>query len=291
MRTIGRFHTLACLLVVSSLLVESVSASDDSAAIQARITAVENGLISPVRIKGRVPEKLLARMKERRVPGLSVAVINNYRIEWAKGYGLADSQSATPVTPETLFQAASISKPVTAVAALKLVEQGALDLDRDVNRQLKSWHVPENEFTRKHPVDLRGLLSHTAGMTVGGFPGGPLAQEVLGGIAAAYDWPGFLSPPREVAKLEPTIIDGYLGRYSLGLFGEVKLERRRDRLYAVPPLGGELELFFESAARFFTEQPGVTGRIVTNDKGQVSEIVVDFNGQQMHAKKKNPQPR
>ena len=75
------------------------------------------------------------------------------------------------VTPETLFQAASISKPVAAVAALFYVEKGLLDLDKDVNLKLKSWKVPSNEFTQNNKVTLRGILSHTAGLTVHGFPG------------------------------------------------------------------------------------------------------------------------
>jgi CubicO group peptidase (beta-lactamase class C family) len=75
------------------------------------------------------------------------------------------------VTAETLFQAASMSKPVAAVAVLRLVETGTLALDEDVNGYLRSWRVPENEHTRESPVTLGRLLSHTAGMTVHGFPG------------------------------------------------------------------------------------------------------------------------
>jgi CubicO group peptidase (beta-lactamase class C family) len=88
-----------------------------------------------------------------------------------------------------------MSKPVTALAALKLVEQGVLDLDTDVNKQLKSWHVPENDFTREHAVDLRGLLSHTAGLTVHGFPGYavgdplPTVPEILDGLKPANTAP------------------------------------------------------------------------------------------------------
>ena len=105
------------------------------------------------------------------MPGVSVAVINHGEIEWAKGYGLADIHTKTPVTPETLFQAGSVSKPVAAMAALKLVEEKKLNLDGDVNSQLKSWKVPENKFTKQHAVDLRGILSHTAGFTIHGFAG------------------------------------------------------------------------------------------------------------------------
>ncbi len=94
---------------------------------------------------------------------------------------------AQEVNPETLFQAASISKPVTAAAALTMVQAGKLSLDEDVNDKLTSWKVPANEFTRKAAVTLRGLFSHTAGMTVHGFPGYasgagvPTVVEVLDG--------------------------------------------------------------------------------------------------------------
>jgi len=110
-------------------------------------------------------------MKDARVPGVSVAVINHYQIEWAKGYGLADVAGKCPVTTTTLFQAGSVSKPVAALAALRLVEQEVLDLDGSVNQWLKAWKVPENDFTRQYPVELRGLLSHTAGLSVQGFSG------------------------------------------------------------------------------------------------------------------------
>ena len=139
----------------------------------------KTNLFPTVRIKGRPPGQMAERMKQLHVPGVSVAVINHYEIEWAKGYGLADSQSKTPVTPETLFQAGSVSKPVAAMATLKLVEEGTLNLDRDVNTQLKSWKVPENKFTQQHAVDLRGILSHTAGFTVHGFPGYVVGKPIL----------------------------------------------------------------------------------------------------------------
>jgi CubicO group peptidase (beta-lactamase class C family) len=134
-------------------------------------------------------------MKLKHVPGVSVAVINNYKIEWAKAYGVADTETQSPVTTDTLFQAASVSKPISALAALMLVQEGALDLDRNVNEQLKSWKVPDNKYTAEHAVDLRGLLSHTAGLTVHGFPGYkmgdplPSVPEILDGTKPANTQP------------------------------------------------------------------------------------------------------
>jgi CubicO group peptidase (beta-lactamase class C family) len=145
-----------------------------------RIRAVETGLMPGVMVKGRpVPRYTIQeRMKALNVNGVSLAVIQNYEIGWAKGYGLADVAAKRPVTADTLFLAGSISKPVAAAGALALVEQGKVKLDDDVNRYLKSWKVPENEFTKEQKVTLRRLLSHTAGLTVHGFPGYNVASAV-----------------------------------------------------------------------------------------------------------------
>src|SRR5260370_8950022 len=98
---------------------------------------------------------LLQLMKLYNVPGLSIAVIENYKIVLARGYGVIETGSSTPVTTKTLFQAGSISKPVAATGALYLVEHGKLSLDEGVNEKLKTWKVPENEFTKNEKVTLR----------------------------------------------------------------------------------------------------------------------------------------
>ena len=113
-----------------------------------------------------------------KVPGLSVAVIEDYKIAWAKGYGTIGAGSSTPVSTTTLFQAGSISKPVAATGMLALVQAGKLSLDEDVNVKLKTWKVPENEFTKEQKVTLRRLASHTAGLTVHGFPGYDVDEPV-----------------------------------------------------------------------------------------------------------------
>jgi len=105
------------------------------------------------------------RMAHHHVPGLSLACIHNGTVEWTQAFGVA-RVGGEPVTPETLFQASSISMPVTAVAVLRLVEQGKLNLDVDVTQYLSSWKLPTNRFTEQKKVTLRELLSHTAGATV-----------------------------------------------------------------------------------------------------------------------------
>ena len=114
---------------------------------------------------------LASLMKAYNTPGMSIAVIEKYKIVGAKGYGVIEVGSNTPVTTHTLYQAGSISKPVAATGVLCLVEQGKLLLDEDVNQKLKTWKVPENDFTKTEKVTLRRLMSHTAGITVHGFPG------------------------------------------------------------------------------------------------------------------------
>jgi CubicO group peptidase (beta-lactamase class C family) len=150
-------------------------------------------------------------MKALNVNGVSVAVIRNYEIEWAKGYGFADAGTKRPVTTDTLFLAGSISKPVAAAGALALVEQGKLKLDDDVNSYLKSWKVPENEFTKERKVTLRRLLSHTAGLTVHGFPGYtatsavPTIPQILDGVK-----------PANTAAVRVDLTPGSTFRYSGG---------------------------------------------------------------------------
>ena len=109
-------------------------------------------------------------MKELNIPGVSIAVLHNGQIEWARGYGVT-SLGAQPVTADTMFQAGSISKPLAAMAALRLVEQGKLALDADVNTFLTSWKLPSDPVQAGKPVTLRELLTHTGGTTVHGFPG------------------------------------------------------------------------------------------------------------------------
>jgi len=165
------------------------AASNDTA----RISHVLAGLRPPVEIQGKpAPRWTLAeRMTQHKVPGVSIAVIEGGRIAWARGFGVKEAGKSDSVTPATLFQAASISKPVAATAMLRLVERGTLNLDTNVNRYLTSWKVPDNKFTTTEKVTLRRIVSHTAGLTVHGFPGYattdkiPTVVQVLDGVKPA----------------------------------------------------------------------------------------------------------
>ena len=107
---------------------------------------------------------LAERMEYYKTPGVSLAVINDNAIEWVAGYGFLKAGETARVTEKSIFQAASVSKYVTAILTLHFVEKGVLDLDTDVNRFLTSWKVPDSEFTKNKTVTLRYLLSHQAGI-------------------------------------------------------------------------------------------------------------------------------
>lgn len=159
-------------IIVAALIASpafgGVARAQDSPA--AFITKIENPQI-PDR-QGFDSFTVAGLMRRFRVPGMSIAVIKDFRIHWAKGYGVADVSTGTPVDERTLFQAASISKPVTAVAFLAAVRDGKASLDADINAMLRSWRVPRSAATTDAPVTARALLSHTSGSGDGfGFPG------------------------------------------------------------------------------------------------------------------------
>ena len=157
------------------------------------IARVAAGLRPGIVIKGAPPltYSLAERMAHYKVPGISIALVDSGRIVWARGYGLKESGTSDSVTPATLFQAASISKPVAATALLHLVEEGKLALDTPVNEYLKSWKLPDNKLTAKEKVTLRRIVAHFAGLTVHGFPGYaagdsiPTVPQILDGVKPA----------------------------------------------------------------------------------------------------------
>ncbi len=184
---------LFTLLVI--ILIQSCAETPTKDVTADMIKKVEIGLTTPVYIEGDSTWTIEERMAHYGVPGVSIAVIKNGKIEWTKAYGVMDKESKLPVTEKTLFQAASISKPVTAYGALTLVEQKKVALEEDINTYLESWKLPDNAFTEEKKVTIKNLLSHTAGVTVHGFLGYspdlpvPTLVEVLNGTPPANSGP------------------------------------------------------------------------------------------------------
>lgn len=185
---IAQFHGSSCSILFGLLAVVPVLAQADP-----------------------LDDTIVELMKKRSIPGLSLAVIDNGKIIKARGYGVVEFGNPTPVTESTLFQAGSVSKPVAAFGAMRLVEAGKIPLDADVNSLLKTWKVPEVEFTTLEKVTLRRLLSHTAGLTVHGFPGyavdapRPTLVQILNG-----------EQPANTAPIVVDILPGSANRYSGG---------------------------------------------------------------------------
>ncbi|MGB8951407.1 MAG: serine hydrolase domain-containing protein [Candidatus Aminicenantales bacterium] len=185
---------------------------------QDMIRKVENGLFREIQIGAQSSMNLEERIKALKAPGLSIAVVKDFQVQWSKGYGVRDSRTGAPITDQTLFQVASITKCMGALVALRLVQDGALDLDQDVNGYLKRWKVPDNVFTRDEKVTLRRLLSHAAGLTVSGFRGYtegeavPTILQVLDGL-----------PPANNAPVRVDRVPGSEFRYSGGGYTVLQL--------------------------------------------------------------------
>jgi CubicO group peptidase (beta-lactamase class C family) len=150
------------------------------------------------------PTDIGSWMELYQVPGVSVAVIKDFQLDYVEVHGVKSRTTQEPVTEQTLFQAASISKSVSAMGVLSLVQDGIVDLDRDVNDYLTSWQVPDNAFQASEHVTLRRLLSHTAGTTVHGFRGYRYTEAVPSLIQILNG-----APP---ANSAPVVVDQVPGR-------------------------------------------------------------------------------
>ncbi|MEB0261023.1 MULTISPECIES: serine hydrolase [unclassified Mucilaginibacter] len=184
---------LLLLLLAACLNVSAQASATDT--LQKKIRAVESNLSGLIQTEGQAPWTLKERMAHYKVNGVTIAVIRNYKMEWAKGYGLADAAAKIPVTNSTLFQAASISKSLNGVGILKLVQDGKLDPDKDINQYLTTWKFPYDTVAKGKTINTKNLLSHTAGITVHGFEGYtnkdsvPTIVQVLNGTKPANSDP------------------------------------------------------------------------------------------------------
>jgi CubicO group peptidase (beta-lactamase class C family) len=192
-------------LSIHSAKAAEIENSSSPSEVKKRIEGVINGLLLETGVKNKFapPASLKSRMAFYHTPGVSVAVINNYQIEWAKGFGLTEAGKRAIVTEHTLFQAGSVSKPVFAMGVMKLVQDGKLDLDQDINQYLTTWKVPA-VGSWQPKVTLRQILSHSAGFSVHGFRGYsttskiPTLKQILDGEPPAN------SPPIRVSSLPGT---------------------------------------------------------------------------------------
>lgn len=182
-------------VLLSIILLQSCGAQSGSDSSIDLIKQVETGLTRPVYITGDSTWSIAERMEHYGIPGMSIAVIHQGKIVWTKGYGVMDKESKTPVTRHTLFQASTLSIPVSAYGALRFVEEGKVTLDENINRYLKSWQVPDNEFTKEKKATVRNLLNHSAGINLHATPGYPLDAtsptlvEVFNGTSPAKNEP------------------------------------------------------------------------------------------------------
>jgi len=181
--------------------------------IESRIERIENGLLPPVHIKNGPRWTIQERLKHYGIQGVSIAIIHNFKVEWARGYGITDIETQEPITEKILFQAASISKPVAAMGALKKVQEGKITLFENINNKLTSWKLPENQLTRDKKVTLAHLLSHTGGVTVHGFRGYAIDEDTPSLIQVLNG-----KKPANSAPIRVDLKPGTLNRYSGGGF-------------------------------------------------------------------------
>jgi CubicO group peptidase (beta-lactamase class C family) len=140
---IKRLLTTGQILVLSILVCEPIVGQDKFQSLEIEIQKI---------------------VKDTKAVGVSVALINNFEVVWAKGFGVTETGTNDSVTTETLFQAASISKPVTALAIMKKVQEGKISLNENIDDRLTSWHIPKNNYTSSAVVTVKHLLSHTGGV-------------------------------------------------------------------------------------------------------------------------------
>lgn len=168
-----KFHyfALSSLLLVFSGLTQALQIPSDEPSKE-NVTHFEHNLINRFEWGKDSPQRwsIEARLKAHKVPGVALAIIEQHKIIYAKGYGKRSATNDLPVNADTLFSVGSVSKMANAMLLLKLVDEGKLSLNEDVNQYLRSWQIPSSRHTKAQPVTLRHILSHTAGFNIHGFP-------------------------------------------------------------------------------------------------------------------------
>ncbi|WP_426667036.1 serine hydrolase [Mucilaginibacter sp. McL0603] len=176
-----------------------------------KIKQVENNLIGPIQVEGDKPYTIVGQMAHYNIKGVSVAVIHNYKLEWAKGYGWADEALKIPVTTQTLFQAASISKSLNSVGVLKLVQDKKIDLYTDINTYLTTWKFPYDSLSKGKKISVANLLSHTGGLTAHGFGGYEKGKDTIPTIVQILNGQKPANSPAIRSMYEPGVKTEYSG--------------------------------------------------------------------------------
>ena len=207
---------LAALLALGAPSLSAAEAAPEAEAAPGKYARFAAALPEVAQGERKVAQSLEQWMQALGVPGLGIAVIEDYRVVWVQGFGVTTpGPQGLPVAPDTRFQAASIAKPVTALAVMRQVGQGKLALDADINAALTTWTLPAGDAQAGKPVTLRQLLAHTGGVTPGGFAGYardvpvPTLVQVLDGAPPATN-----APARVVAAPDAGVAYSGLG-YSL----------------------------------------------------------------------------
>jgi len=205
------FVIFSLFFMLTRQQIHAQSVDSPTTGILNNIRAVENNLSGINGAEKDSAWNILSRMSHYKIKGISIAIVHNYKIEWAKGYGWADENVRRPVTPETRFQAASISKSLNAIGMIKLAQENKLDLQADVNQYLTSWKFPYDAKSNGKKISAIELLSHTAGLNVNGFEGYqmgaplPTIVQILNG-----------QPPANSAAIRSMIEPGLRSEYSGG---------------------------------------------------------------------------
>ena len=183
----------------------------ETAAQDARIGRIEANVVEPTTMVGAVPATLEERMRFFNIPGVAIAVIENYEVSWAKGYGEAAPGRA--MTADTLVQAGGLSRAATAVGALQLAEAGKLSLDEPIQNALVSWKLPTHDLAKQSVLSMRRLLSYSAGISIPVFPGYALGKVVPTLKQVELGEPPALTGPIEVVIAPETVVAVSAGGY------------------------------------------------------------------------------
>jgi CubicO group peptidase (beta-lactamase class C family) len=156
------------------------------------------------------PGGVRSLMARAGVPGLSMAVVRGGRVAWSGAFGVASAVTKAPVTEETIFEAASLSKPVFAYAVLRLADEGRIDLDAPLTTYLPTPYVAGDE--RLALITARRVLTHTSGFPNWRPRGRPLEIRFTPGERFSYSGEGFVYLQRAVEKIAGEPLDAVMRR-------------------------------------------------------------------------------